>query len=113
MKDYYDLWFLSCRFQFAGSVLAQAIRATFTRRETAIPTSTPIGLTAEYGKDSVHARQWAAFIKRIGADAPSALEAVVEAVAVFVLPPLHAVSASQAFDRTWTPQSGWQQAGKS
>jgi predicted nucleotidyltransferase component of viral defense system len=113
MKDYYDLWFMSRRFEFAGSVLAPAIRATFTRRETAIPKSTPIGLTAEYGKDASHARQWAAFNKRIGTDAPSALEAVVETVAAFVLPPVLAVSASQAFDRMWVPQSGWQPAGKS
>jgi predicted nucleotidyltransferase component of viral defense system len=36
MKDYYDLWFMSRRFEFAGSVLVPAIRATFTRRATAI-----------------------------------------------------------------------------
>jgi hypothetical protein len=107
MKDYYDLWFMSRRFEFAGSVLASAIRATFTRRETVIPTRAPIGLTAEYGMDASHARQWAAFNKRIGTDAPSALETVVETVAAFVLPPVHAASASQAFDRTWMPQSGW------
>jgi predicted nucleotidyltransferase component of viral defense system len=113
MKDYYDLWFMSRRFEFAGSVLASAIRATFTRRETAIPTSMPIGLTGEYGKDASHARQWAAFNKRIGTDAPSALETVVETVAAFVLPPVLAVSSSGAFDRVWVPQSGWQQTGKS
>ena len=113
MKDYYDLWFMSRRFEFAGSVLTTAIRATFTRRETAIPTRAPVGLTAEYGKDASHARQWAAFTKRIGVDAPSALEAVIETVAVFVLPPVHAVATSQAFDHTWMPQSGWRQTGKS
>jgi predicted nucleotidyltransferase component of viral defense system len=107
MKDYYDLWFMSRRFEFAGSVLVSAIRATFIRRETAIPTSAPIGLTSEYGRDASHARQWAAFNRRVGTDAPSSLETVVETVAALVLPPVQAASTSQAFDRMWVPQSGW------
>lgn len=108
MKDYYDLWFMSRRFEFAGPVVAAAIRATFSRRETAIPAAIPIGLTAEFGDDPAHAKQWAAFIRRLGSDVPSILGAVVEAVAAFALPPVQAISASKTFDRTWMPQSGWQ-----
>lgn len=33
MKDYYDLWFLSTEFPFDGTVLANAVRATFNRRQ--------------------------------------------------------------------------------
>lgn len=112
MKDYYDLWFMSRRFEFAGSTLTAAIRATFDRRETAIPASAPIGLTAEYGTDAAHAKQWTAFIQRIGTEAPPSLQAVIDAVADLVLPPVRAISASEVFDRRWMPQSGWQQAGK-
>jgi len=32
MKDYYDLWFMSRHFEFEGSTLAAAVRATFERR---------------------------------------------------------------------------------
>jgi hypothetical protein len=30
MKDYYDLWFMSRHFEFEGSTLAAAVRATFS-----------------------------------------------------------------------------------
>src|SRR3954453_12228455 len=34
MKDYYDLWFLSTEYPFVGNLLANAVRATFDRRES-------------------------------------------------------------------------------
>src|SRR5579884_2409668 len=37
MKDFYDLWALSRRFEFERSVLARAIGATFRRRNTGLP----------------------------------------------------------------------------
>ena len=37
MKDFYDIWLLSRQFDFAGAKLAEAIRLTFERRETAVP----------------------------------------------------------------------------
>jgi hypothetical protein len=36
MKDYYDLWFMSRHFEFEGSTLAAAPRATFERRGRAV-----------------------------------------------------------------------------
>jgi predicted nucleotidyltransferase component of viral defense system len=34
MKDFYDLWVVASRFEFRGPALAEAIAATFARRET-------------------------------------------------------------------------------
>ena len=48
MKDDYDLWFMSRHFEFEGSTLTAAVRATFERRGTVIPDRFPIGLTVEY-----------------------------------------------------------------
>ncbi len=42
MKDYYDLRLLSRLFDFEGSLLTKAIQATFERRNTPVPVSTPI-----------------------------------------------------------------------
>jgi hypothetical protein len=61
MKDYYDLWFISRHFEFEGSTLAAAMRATFERRGTRIPRRPPIALTAEFAADLNHVRQWSAF----------------------------------------------------
>jgi hypothetical protein len=43
MKDYFDLWVLAGAFAFDGAVLGEAIRAAFERRQTQLPTTTPIG----------------------------------------------------------------------
>ena|ERR1700733_438358 len=70
MKDYYDLWFMSGHFEFEGSTLAAAVRATFERRRTEIPRRAPIALTTEYAADLNHVRQWGAFTKSLGVEAP-------------------------------------------
>ena len=40
LKDFYDIWFLAHQAQFQGSILCQAMRATFNRRKTPLPTNT-------------------------------------------------------------------------
>lgn len=37
LKDFYDLWAIAGAFEFDGATLAQAIAATFARRETELP----------------------------------------------------------------------------
>jgi hypothetical protein len=98
---------MSRRFEFDGSLLAAAIRATFDRRATALPETVPVGLTTAYAEDSSHARQWTAFSKRIGGEKPPPLVDVVVAVREFVLPPARAAIESAGFPRRWTPQSAW------
>jgi hypothetical protein len=51
MKDFFDIWVLSRRFEFDGTVLRRAIEATFTRRETKLPTAPPLALSAEFAND--------------------------------------------------------------
>ena len=46
MKDFYDLWILARQFEFQGPMLCSAIRATFERRRTAIPSEAAAGLVA-------------------------------------------------------------------
>ena len=45
MKDFYDVAVLAREFDFDGDLLARAIRATFERRGTVLPTTTPVALT--------------------------------------------------------------------
>jgi len=39
MKDFYDLWVMTQRFEFDGATLSEAISNTFARRETQSPTT--------------------------------------------------------------------------
>jgi hypothetical protein len=104
MKDYYDLWFLSQRFEFDGSLTAAAISATFKRRGTPLPGTVPIGLSTEYASDLSHMRQWSAFFSRISTLTPLDLGHVVTAVRRFLLPPSTAAARAESFDKKW--QSG-------
>jgi hypothetical protein len=99
--------FMSRRFDFDGSLLAAAIRATFERRATALSETVPVGLTSAFAEDSSHVRQWTAFLRRVGGEKPPALMDVIEVVGEFVLPPARAAIGSRAFPRRWTPQSAW------
>jgi Nucleotidyl transferase AbiEii toxin, Type IV TA system len=62
MKDFYDVWFLSRRFEFDGETFVQAIRATFDRRKTQLPTSVPLALTLQFA--TLKIGQWNAFVRR-------------------------------------------------
>lgn len=85
MKDFYDVWVLSRSFTFNDDRLAQAIAATFARRETAIPTELPDALSSAFAADEQKQRQWRAFVEDVSAD-PGPLSSVTEDLAVFLMP---------------------------
>ena len=91
MKDFYDIWILSRSFDFSNDRLAQAIAATFERRETPIPTALPDALTAAFAKDQQKQRQWRAFVEDVAHD-PGELMDVITEIAAFLMP--HAVVAA-------------------
>jgi predicted nucleotidyltransferase component of viral defense system len=90
MKDFYDVWMLSKTYDFEPARLAQAIKATFARRDTAIPDETPDALTTGFAEDEAKRRQWAAFRTDLP-DAPQDLRTVVADLAAFLMP--HAAAA--------------------
>jgi len=85
MKDFFDIAWLADNFEFDEAVLRNAIRATFLRRETAMPQEMPLALTADFHGDATKQRQWIAFVSRIN-QARSSLQSVVERIAVFLEP---------------------------
>jgi len=107
MKDYYDIWFMSRHFEFEGSTLAAALRATFERRGTVIPEGPPVSLTVEYAADPSHVRQWAAFTGSLGTEPIGDLGVVIEEIAEFVLPPAIAAAIEHPFNQYWKSQSRW------
>ncbi len=64
MKDFFDLWVLTQNSKLEPKTLRAAITATFERRGTSIPTSTPIGLSDEFASDRIKQTQWRAFIAK-------------------------------------------------
>jgi hypothetical protein len=108
MKDYFDLWFLSVHFAFAGQDLATAVRSTFERRRTPIPTELPVALSHAFAGNASKLTQWQAFTRRtrLASEAPP-LPTVVEALASFLGPVLQSLSKSDDFVAEWPPGGPW------
>lgn len=102
MKDFYDLYRLSETQEFDGETAAAAIRATFKRRGTAVPSDIPPGLSEVFAGDADKQAQWRAFLKRGRLDnAPAELRTVIERLAAFLMPPARAAASGEQFRRRW------------
>ena len=64
MKDFFDLWFLLQDASVDEGELRAAIEATFKRRKTVVPESTPDGLGDAFAGNAAKQAQWRAFLKR-------------------------------------------------
>ncbi|PKB14922.1 putative nucleotidyltransferase component of viral defense system [Novosphingobium kunmingense] len=62
MKDFYDLWALPRTLALDEAALDAAIAATFARRQTAVPTHCPPGLSDDMSRDPAAAQRWRAYI---------------------------------------------------
>ena len=107
LKDFYDLRVLSTLFDFDGSLLQRALRATFARRGTPFPVGRPVAFSPEFFADVSRARQWVAFAKRTGARDAGTLEAAIGLVAAFVAATLRAAGKASPFSRTWKAGGPW------
>ncbi|MCH2596384.1 MAG: nucleotidyl transferase AbiEii/AbiGii toxin family protein [Pirellulales bacterium] len=108
MKDFFDLWTLANDYAFDGSVLAEAIRTTFERRETAVPETAPLGLTDEFTENDAKLKQWSAFLLRGNVQAPQlSLGDVVALLRDFLIPPSTAISSREEFLQRWVPKGPW------
>lgn len=85
MKDFHDIWILSRTFTFTDDRLSRAIKATFARRGTAIPTEPPDALTPAFAADPQKRAQWTAFVETVDVD-PGELAAVLSDLAAFLMP---------------------------
>ena len=108
MKDYYDIWALAQSFDFNGEVLKDAIKATFKRRKTTVPSDIPVGLSGEFAEDKTKQIQWTAFIRRTRLKLSATdLNAVVEGIRMFLFPVSVAALHSEAFHKKWHKGGGW------
>ena len=112
MKDLYDLWILARYFAFEGPTLCQAIRATFARRQTALPDSLPLVLSSAFAEDSAKRTQWQAFVRknRLAGEGTD-LSQVLSVLQDFLMPPVQALVAGEAFGKTWPASGLWRPVG--
>ena len=102
MKDFYDIWVLATTYSFEAKSLRNAIKSTFTRRETPLPVETPLALTTEFTKDSIKMAQWIAFIRKgkLLANESLALYQIAPILESLIMPALKTEGA-----KSWDPKT--------
>lgn len=113
MKDYYDLWTMARHFEFDGSILTDAIRATLERRGRRLQTDQLPGLDDVFAQTPSKRTQWKAFLRRTVPNQQDVeLSEAVTALRAFLLPVLAAIRANEPFEKAWKPKRGWIRGGK-
>jgi hypothetical protein len=106
MKDFYDIWLMSRRFDFDGAVLARAITATFDNRKTAVDPA-PVALTPVLSENQATIAQWRAFVRRSKlTNVPDRLADVASALTIF-LGPVASGCVAGSFTQSWTAPGPW------
>ncbi|MBW6455883.1 MAG: nucleotidyl transferase AbiEii/AbiGii toxin family protein [Trueperaceae bacterium] len=112
IKDYFDLDHLAASFEFDRADLAEAVRRTFARRGTPVPTEAPIGLTLTYWENPSRPAQVRAFARRARVshtDSPAVT--LQPRLADFLLPVLTAARTRERRGAVWPPGGPWTEFG--
>ena len=107
MKDFYDIWFLSRRFDFKGDTLIEAIEKTFEKRKTPL-ISEPSIFNPTFIKDNTKQVQWQGFIKKTNlTGAPPSFEDVAAGIKIFLQPVAVSMINRQTFRLFWVAPGPW------
>lgn len=105
MKDFYDIWIMSKQFDFDGSLLTEAISATFERRNTPLPDDLPVAFSEDFSSDTAIIQRWKAFANKLkhSANTPPFNQITTE-LKGFLMMPLGYAKSQQLLEKRW--QSG-------
>jgi hypothetical protein len=101
MKDFWDLNLLIGSFEFEGSILQEALIATFESRQTPFPIEPPFALTEEFARDKSKQTQWSSFLRTTGLIDSAELKEITDFLAVFFLPLIMAGKDEKKFNGVW------------
>jgi len=104
MKDIYDIWILSRRFEFKSVSLKNSIVNTFKRRETEV-TENITTFTERYYQNDEKLKQWQGFLRKSRvSDVPHGLGDIVGDIKIFLTPVLISILNEDKFEKTWKPE---------
>jgi hypothetical protein len=107
MKDFYDIWLLSHKFDFKGTILAEAIEKTFKNRSTPIASNLSV-FEASFQRDEDKQIQWVGFIRKtkiIGA--PDSFDEAARAIKLFLEPVISTLADEHTFTGKWKASGPW------
>lgn len=104
MKDYYDIMYLSRKFDFDGKTFKTAIEKTFKNRNRAFTTEAFEQFLA-LGSDVAMRKKWASFLKKVKGENNDFTD-VISSMDIFLREPLFAVLQERSFLKMWDAASG-------
>lgn len=107
MKDFFDLAWMASHFEFDGSTLVRAIRATFERRGTAVPDHAPVGMTTAFAEAPGKQGQWSGFLRKSASTSSMELSSAIASLARFLEAPRQAAATGTAFSLRWPVGGPW------
>jgi hypothetical protein len=93
MKDLYDLEHLQHHVKFDHTLVA-AVKATFERRRTPLPTELPIGLSDQFANDPAKNHDWKKFLEKATRDDHRPLADVITTLRAWLWPVLQRAALS-------------------
>ena len=107
MKDFYDIYYLSCTFKFDGQKLQTAIKETLQHRGTLYEWDSFNRVLALVDDDSMHIK-WRYFLKTIN-NAEISFNEIIQGIKEFLEPVWNDIIQDNEFLYSWKPTSkSWQ-----
>lgn len=98
MKDYYDIYYLTNKFDFDGKTLTEALQKTFVNRGRSFNTE-QFEQMLSFSADEAMKKKWATFCKKINTE--SDFKTVLETICSFLRPPFQAAVNCIEYTKTW------------
>jgi len=105
LKDFFDLWMIANQFELEGSILMDAIGATFAKRDTDIHLQDLTVFSEAFKLDRQKATQWKAFLNKNQLEATESFLETMSSLEDFLLPPYSCLASEQDFSLQWSPKS--------
>ena len=105
MKDYYDIYYISNKFNFDGKVLTEALKKTFANREH-IFTVEQFEQVIGFADDDAMQKKWKAFVRKIDAKTDD-YSTVLNTIKAFLAEPFTASIEGKDFSKQWTADGQW------
>ena len=104
MKDYFDLYYLANKFDFDGTILAEALSKTFSNRNRSF-TIEGFNQIMTFDPKGEMQKKWLSFSKKINAE-PTEFKTILKTIKVFLKEPLEAIFQKKSFRSHWSAHLG-------
>jgi hypothetical protein len=107
VKDFHDIWVTTRTFPFDLPSMVEAVGGTLRRRETALPTDIPVGLTEVFAAIVEGRGLWTGFLRRTPPSLePPPFPELQEELRRFFGPVIDSLSVPEGAKGRWDPDAG-------